>query len=61
MPIHSLKNANKDQYMKVMVAYPNEVIEHRERLIAIGVPEQKISSLLDQPELIESHQVQEIE
>jgi hypothetical protein len=61
MPIHSLKSANKAQYMKVMVAYPNDVIEHRERLIAIGVPEQKISSLLDQPELIETHEVQEIE
>ena len=61
MPILSLKSANKAQYMKVMVAYPNDVIEHRERLIAIGVPEQKISSLLDQPELIEPHQVQEIE
>ena len=61
MPIHSLESADKAQYVKVMVAYPNDVIEHRERLIAIGVPEQKISSLLDQPELIESHQVQEIE
>ncbi len=61
MPIYSLKSANKAQYMKVMVAYPNDVIEHRERLIAIGVPEQKISSLLDQPELIETHEVQEIE
>ena len=60
MPIHSLKSANKAQYMKVMVAYPNDVIEHRERLIAIGVAEQNILSLLDQPKLIEPHEVQEI-
>ena len=53
MPIHPLENAEQDRYVKVMVAYPNDVVERREKLIAAGVPERKISSLLDQHESLE--------
>ena len=58
MPIHRIESVDHARYVKVMVAYPNHMIEHRDRLIAAGVPESKISSLLDHPE---SSKVREVE
>jgi DNA-binding MarR family transcriptional regulator len=48
-PIYSLNGVDVNRYVKVMVAYPNDMISHRDRLIAAGVQSSKISSLLDNP------------
>ena len=58
MPVLPLERVDHSRYVKVMVAYPNNMIEHRDRLIAAGVPGRKISSLLDHPAPMN---VQEIE
>lgn len=49
MPIHRLESVDHTRYVKIMVAYSTDVIERRDQLIAAGVPESNISSLLDHP------------
>ena len=58
MPIHRIESVDHTRYVKVMVAYPNDMIKHRDRLIMAGVPASKISSLLDHPEPVEVPEIE---
>jgi DNA-binding MarR family transcriptional regulator len=57
-PIYSLNGVDESRYVKVMVAYPNDMISHRDRLIAAGVQPSKISSLLDNPMQLEVREIE---
>jgi DNA-binding MarR family transcriptional regulator len=56
-PIYSLNSVDVNRYVKVMVAYPNDMISHRDRLIAAGVQRSNISSL-DNPMQIEVPEIE---